>query len=718
VKCDETKPTCEQCARRRITCGGYRIDVRWKQAPEPTQQSSPRRNKVASQIQRPTTGNRDSILNRPIAINNSTSTASTWKQPQRSTNPAIDDILDTVFSSPDIDQPASFTTPKSLGLLFPNFSQVTQLGSATPERVLNDCNSPPLNIDGTELITDMDYTSELWNTETFWEDYLRPLPMTPVDRGLTTNDTQTGTETPKDREDEAERIAYLFHQQTCRTLVMQEETSQNPWKALIWPLAKECPALYHAIAALTCFGMSQQQSQLRVDGARHVRRSMQLLSENVEIGEIPLDAALAATLTLGFAETWDDEISSNGASHIRGAGVLLHQVRCGQLDKVLSVHEMARVDFLANTWTYMDVIARFTSAELCQPCTGNIPLDNDLSTFSQQDQNRLDPRMGYSTTFFPIMRYVANLINKVRAREASRNSPAIISQAIELRRAIEQWTLPVDLEVIDDPSQLMTDAIQTAEAYRWSTLMILYQAVPELPNLTSYGELAQKILVYLATIPLSSTTISMHIFPLMIAGCDAVEEEDRQFVRERWQIMSQRTATGTVDRCQKLTEEIWKRREEYLLARGLSFTANGRQITTTINESTTLSKDIASFIDLDTSPYAQNYERPNRKTNDFPISAAFKKDVDILTRSGYTDYTVRGRLHWLGVMQEWGWQGKLLAALVNYLLTSDHSHARLIWHTTYQPIGTCSWLVIKSFCCVYCCFDIICRILLVPFIYP
>lgn len=572
-----------------------------------------------------------------------------------------EEIMDLVFSSSSAIQPMNLPTPRPLGYLFPDFNGDTRAPLSSPKQIIHSSNASPQGFNQESQINAIDYASELWNMETFWEDYLRPLPMTPLDQD------RAVPETPRDREDEAERIALLFHQQTCHTLSIDEDTDQNPWKTLIWPLAKEYPALYHAIAALTCFGISKRQPQLRTEGVRHVAMSTQLLSENVENGEIPLDAALAATLALGFAETWDDEASSTGSNHIRAGGILLQQLRSNQANTILSEEAAARADFLAHAWTYMDVLARFTCNELSHPYSGNVP-NTELMDL-EQNLASLDPLMGYSTTFFPTMRRVADLINKVKAREAPRNSPAIISQAIELRRAIERWTLPVDLETIEDPSQLMTDAIQTAEAYRWATLMILYQAVPELPNLTSYGELAQKILVYLATIPLSSTTIIIHIFPLMIAGCDAVEEEDRQFVRERWQAMSQRMVTGIVDRCLKITEEIWKRREEYLWSRGLAFTSNGRQINAKLNDATALSKDIASFINIETSPsantassgnsYQQSHEKiVVRKGNDFPISAAFKKGVDMLTRSGCTEYTVKGRLHWLGVMKDWNWQGK------------------------------------------------------------
>jgi hypothetical protein len=576
---------------------------------------------------------------------------------EQSTNVGHDRTRDMSATTSTHRAPLSPTMSTSLGYLFPAFAQGSSSSFASVEQTPHNSNVSLQNGDEHGQINAMEYPSELWDMETFWEDCLRPLPGTPLDQDSTVSAPRGALENTEDREDEVERVAYLLHQQVFRTLSITGETISDPWKRLIWPLAKEYPAVYHGIGALTCFGMSKQQPNLRHEGTRHALRSAQLLSDNVEKGEIPLDAALAATLCLAMSETWDDENSSTGFTHIRSCGMLLHQIRSSQETTTLSEIEAARLDFFAHTWTHLDVLARFTSSELSQPYPANTLSLDPIGP--EQDPTKLDPLMGYSTTFFPIMRRVADLINKVKAREVTRNSPTIISQAIELRQAIEQWTLPIDLESIDDPSQVMTDAIQTAEAYRWSTLMILYQAVPELPNLTSYGELAQRILVYLATIPLSSTTLIVHIFPLMIAGCDAVEEEDRQFVRERWLAMSQRMVTGIVDRCLKITEEIWKRREEYLLSRGLAFTSNGRQI---MNDSMSLSKDIASFIGSNAGPgntVGHARERMAMKGNDFPISAAFKKGVDILTRSGCTEYTVRGRLHWLGVMKDWNWQGEI-----------------------------------------------------------
>ena len=36
LKCDETKPTCQQCLKRAVTCGGYKKDFKWRPFEEAT----------------------------------------------------------------------------------------------------------------------------------------------------------------------------------------------------------------------------------------------------------------------------------------------------------------------------------------------------------------------------------------------------------------------------------------------------------------------------------------------------------------------------------------------------------------------------------------------------------------------------------------------------------------------------------------------------------
>ncbi|KAH6644091.1 fungal-specific transcription factor domain-containing protein [Boeremia exigua] len=669
VKCDETKPACNQCARRRIECGGYRMDVRFKTAREPKKNSaivkSPRQYTFpASRPRTASGGSRKSQIGDIAAIPIIDPGGADEFQLQTASGPSHSEgMMDLTFLDPEMLTSRSLPTPQSLELLevglhtSPPFLQPDNV--LNPDFPLQDLGQLSAEVNAQSYTHD--YGPPFWNINYFLEDYVNSLsttPIMPAELGLSLGESvEDDAVNPQVSANEREKIDMLFLKTTCHNLSIEEDSEKNPWKTVIWPMARQYPALYHALAALTCFHTSKAQPQLRTDGQRHLHTSAHLLSEGINKSEIPLDAALAATLALGFAETWDSESATTGMTHITGAGILLQQMLENRISGAYTQQEEARLEFLYNTWTYMDVIARFTCLDLCPP----VPESLVAATVGRLDfsTSKLDPLMGYCTSFFPIMRRVADLLCKVRVRNAYRNSPAIISQALELKRIIEDWAPPVDLETVEDHSQLMTDAIQTAEAYRWSTLSLLYQTVPELPNQTSYGELAQKILVYLATIPLSSPTIIVHILPLIIAGNDSVEAEDRDFVRDRWKAMSKRLVTGIVERALEITEEVWKRRDDYWHARGLSRAPEDLVQGEAISPTHNAAYGTASGDGSPSSggcPAVGPARMPVRKVNSFPISAAFKKGVDTITRSGSIDYTVRGNLHWLGVMKDWQWQ--------------------------------------------------------------
>ncbi|KAK0778849.1 hypothetical protein LTR91_011844 [Friedmanniomyces endolithicus] len=173
---------------------------------------------------------------------------------------------------------------------------------------------------------------------------------------------------------------------------------------------------------------------------------------------------------------------------------------------------------------------------------------------------RLDPLMGCANTLFPLIGRVANLVRRVCRSQT--NSPAVISQANDLKLALETWDPPAFIERPEDPTTDVQHTLQTAEAYRWATLLHLHQSVPELPGPNS-TELAQRVLQYLATVPLASRTVIVQIYPLMVAGCEASTSEDRQWVRDRWQAMSARMRIGVIDKSATVTEEVWRRRDAY-----------------------------------------------------------------------------------------------------------------------------------------------------------
>jgi hypothetical protein len=324
-------------------------------------------------------------------------------------------------------------------------------------------------------------------------------------------------------------------------------------------------------------------------------------------------------LALAMAQTWYYPRSYNGTRHLKKARGLIQTLSTSFATR--PVDECPTLKFLTNTWTYMDVLTRIT-------CPDDQPGDCDLmgdqiSAASDPDAGlSIDPLMGCANTLFPLIGCVADLVNRVRRSSQKTNPPAIVSASTELMIAIDRWTpssLPVYWPCTTNTiTPNASDLFQTANAYKWATLLLLFQAVPELPCRLSHPEIARKVLVFIATVPLSSKAVFFPIFPLMVAGCEAEGAEDRNWVRARWKSLSTFNGSGIADRCLDMTLEVWRRRDEAAL--GQSSQGPGSELTAAEHLAT-------------------------------------GSDTWMATPEPCSNVTVKSELHWLSVMKEWGWEG-------------------------------------------------------------
>lgn len=491
-----------------------------------------------------------------------------------------------------------------------------------------------------------------------------------------------------------EMLMLRFDKQTCGILSVKDGPTENPWRTLIWPLVRESPALYHAIASMTAFHHAKEKPALRVDGMEHMRSSIRSLAIGIE--KMPKDIALATTLVLAFSESWDQHIST-GIEHLRGARILVSQALAKHSRRPLDGDELARLKFLCNTWVYMDVIARLTSID----DDDSTDFDNILMLLHrpfEKQSTDIDPLMGCATTLFPLIGRAANLCRKVRTMKC--NSIAIISQAIELKEQIEQWQTFTDLEDPEDPSCEIQHALQTAEAYRYATLLYLHQAVPEIPSLTS-AQLAQMVLKYLATVPLSSRMVIVQIYPLLAAGCEAYDSEDRKWVENRWEVMTQRMWIGNIDKCWVVTKEVWDRRDNAEASKEAAKMTQRRPMIMHSESSERKFKeeqmeDLFSFSDMlngMTIPGSKK-QRTSFSAMQPGLSHGKRKNSDPMMEQIDPERTVRGSLHWVGVMKEWGWEGQSKSPYFLYIL-DNLGHLKLV-----------DILIILQFCLAERCFTI------------
>lgn len=478
-------------------------------------------------------------------------------------------------------------------------------------------------------------------------------------------------------------LTFRFDRLTCGILSIMDGPHENPWRGLVWPLAQQSPALYHAVTAMTAFHSATDIPELRVVGYEHKAASIKFIQEGITDNSIGIQTAIATALALGFAESWDQH-TATGNTHIKGAQALVKRALRNHRQDPLTGDDLARLKFLCNAWVYMDVIARLTAVDSDESndfdntfmfsgnqndCPPMVMGDEDPGfgiDFGMPIDARLDPLMGCANTLFPLIGRVANLVRKVC--RSQKNSPAIISQANDLKIALEGWDPPAFIERPEDPSTDVQHTLQTAEAYRWATLLHLHSSVPELPSLSS-PELAQRVLQYLATVPLASRTVIVQIYPLMVAGCEATEAEDRHWVRGRWAAMNSRMRIGIIDKSATVTEEVWRRRDAYEAQpssnRKLVATADlhparqrGQPLVRTSTGRLRLGDPgrtgmVFSFVEADDEGNGSGEETNQKKR-------ARERRNGRDPRMGVMDvaYTVRGHLHWVGVMWDWGWESK------------------------------------------------------------
>ncbi|KAI9652883.1 MAG: hypothetical protein M1831_006312 [Alyxoria varia] len=507
--------------------------------------------------------------------------------------------------------------------------------------------------------------------------------------------------------DSHEQLLGKFLHETCGIMCIRTEPDQNPWWSLISPLVNENPALYHAIASMACFHQSKSVPKLRQSGMRHVSQSVQELRRGSKENRPSDEIVMATYIALAFSESWNTH-TSTGIDHIKCAKEVMGLVMSDEngLRRSNQAHlELLR--FLCKTWLYIDVIARLTSMDT--EVSDDFEHVATMLFSPLQKEAEVDPLMGCATTLFPVIGRVANLAREVCQKD--RKSPAMTEKAQKLKIALENWTPSSSFVDVansgggrdypyhhhhhhnhhhssQDYKREIGNSLLTAEAYRWATILHLYQAVPEVQGLPSPTELARRTLNLLANVSSESGTVIVQIYPLLVAGCEVTSKEDRDWVVQRWKNMSSRMCIGNVDRCADVVTEVWRRRDEHasrseradvFAAAAAAAPAEGEEDFMSLTDfGPDFLKQLAPPRSLDrymsSNSSSSSSSRSKSTVGSMAPARASSSHSSLQTRytksapsaidlnppcgSGLApDLTIRGHLHWVGVMRDWKWEG-------------------------------------------------------------
>ncbi|CAG7917491.1 unnamed protein product [Penicillium olsonii] len=694
LKCDEIKPSCQQCERRKVKCGGYKKDFKWR----PFEETNLAPGRPATKAKKGTTKRQKSRpeVDTTLATSYQPPTTDSFPTPpttEQSASPAriphkahaphsppgsppqsspvsitsfpseaqsIDDLSGNREDGPLVDDHISLNVNVSLSADTPPFDFLSFLepfqdSLSLANSLVSDVDTctgkqGPTSPDQLNLTTSgLSFSQLLEDENDDIEEIIRrsdpglgPWNLNLPDIDAFNFQSCSVPGSPSLPTGSPEMLVLRFDKLTCGILSVKDGALENPWRTLVWPLAKDTPALRHAIFALAAFHSGKENPYLRIQGVKHMRQSMAFLVENIQ--NMRADTALATSLALAFADTWDQH-TRTCIQHLRGAKALVSQVIATGMQGNASDEELDRIRFLYNTWTYMDVIARMTSLDDCGPHSWNSSVF-DLPSTTVHD---IDPLMGCAATLYPLMSRVAKLIQHVR--KSTSNTVSVVAQGMELKALLEEWEPPRWFEPPEDPHSEVQHSIQVAHAYRWATLLYLHQAVPEIPSEPA-DELAKRVLILLATVPYTSRTTIIQMFPLVVAGAEVDADDDRKWVLDRWTTIQARLMLGGVDRCLEVLKEVWgrrdamnARREHEMGSRRAGSASSDRERT-----SASLPNDFNNY-----------------SLNGFHKSAMAGRGHSRHARRGSAltsleniefERTVRGKLHWVNVMAEWGWDGQ------------------------------------------------------------
>ncbi|KAK9461251.1 fungal-specific transcription factor domain-containing protein [Lipomyces oligophaga] len=669
LKCDETKPTCLQCQKRHVECGGYKRDFKWRlfeessivkrkkadTASSATEEFNPSFLAVSStpnstsSVPQLVVSNAPQIEAAPVSAPSSTSVSSASSAPiaavstTNATSPPISEEIielpphstsqfDFSFQSSSLSPGAGFAPQISPGTIppdspyfsytvLPSTIQSLGPGSTIPP---SDLQFPP-NTSPAEAFqaaySHLLDESRIQQTDLSISSHplslLSPGLMLSTSRArhaeLQAGSDKQNSEMTHDVDptgpvrssdvmllpsmpslDPFTRNALFFHTATASVMSMKDTPVDNPWRTLFWPLAQSHPALYHGLAAMSSFHAAAITPVYRIEAVDHMRLAIGQLVVGLN-DNMPTDVALATTITLAFAEAWDRHIST-GIAHLRGARILIRQFVASRRGLPESVQQsrmeqerMTRFKFLYNIWMYIAMIAKLTSDDEDET-GGSVELEDENEVFSPNGFHTVDPLMGCAQTLFPIMGRVASLIRQVRL---SGRDDIYVAGAIALKEELEDWQPLISTTLslaCDDPAYDTSSCIATAQAYKYATLLYLYQCVPslaaispprrpsadeqyeptsavalELGNINSTDSptkaITAKLLKMLYSVPTTSRTCVVHIFPLLSIACEVDSSQMRLIARQRWADLSRLLQMGNVDRAFDVIEEVWRRKD-------------------------------------------------------------------------------------------------------------------------------------------------------------
>lgn len=364
-------------------------------------------------------------------------------------------------------------------------------------------------------------------------------------------------------------------------LIVFKEDTGNPFRQLVLPLSHASSPVMNAIFALSSAHLEYRGIENEEKSLDFHNRALQGLAQLIEQNEqAHREEILGAIMLLVYYEVLVQRGCSNIVNgHLKGAMTV---IKSGPLVSTPTGL------FLERAFRFYDVIAALSLGtspnSTTQPTTAPFP-SPPVSEFPTANSplSAVDTLLGFSTDLWPIIHRLSHLLSFKVSLEAAiaagETSKATVlrtelestSQAIEI--ALKEWkphlTPPPENE--DDKSDVLAEEtriqsiLNNAEAYRHSAFVYLYRTIRSLPRSHSSVQkhahaslLACSNVVKLAE-QCQNGPMSALLWPLFVAACEAITEDDRALALEAFGGTERRQGMNNIMRAWEVVQEVWRR---------------------------------------------------------------------------------------------------------------------------------------------------------------
>ncbi|EDU43933.1 conserved hypothetical protein [Pyrenophora tritici-repentis Pt-1C-BFP] len=292
----------------------------------------------------------------------------------------------------------------------------------------------------------------------------------------------------------------------------------TPFQRHLTAMAYESSALRSTILSMAVnhLATSSNDSSLYQQGYRHQHNAIRDLQRMIQDPEdMNLEPALATVMMMQVSSRlFDDDDEAHVANHLTGAKAMIAR-RGGSGAAAIGGETWltsSSARFLTSLFAYHDI----------------------LSSVSRSSQPLLD----HTTDFFPAIEGEQNL------------------------KSIADVLLVVALSNQQEDELAKSDIVATAEAYRHAAFIYLYRTWLDIgaPNPISMEHISQ-CLLHLQRVDVSSPLTAAHMWPLFTAGCEAVGESQRAFVRSRFEKLWLAKRFPSLRRVARDVEIVWEAKD-------------------------------------------------------------------------------------------------------------------------------------------------------------